>query len=153
MESFELTAYERLNILAFNFMLIVKIDKLYQKQEVDVPDLTVAAGINSPLADDILWPGTKFSPTISPGKNRLMAFIGLWSDSGLVGGTLRTAPTTTLASFGAWCIESQNLRPSPWSYKHPNRRESTAAPYCCPKVKNFATCEMFFFVSVLGIGR
>ncbi len=34
------------------------------------------AGMNSPLADDILCPGTKLSPTISPGKNRLVAFIG-----------------------------------------------------------------------------
>ena len=72
-------------------------------------------------------------------KNLLTACPGLKSASGLTGGTRRTAPTTTLASFGACCSESQNLRPSPWSYMQPNRIDSTAAPYCCPNARNFAT--------------
>ena len=67
--------------------------------------------MNSPLSDATFCPGVKRVPTIWPGTNLEICFVG--SDS--IGGILTIAPTTMFASFGALSGSSQNLSPSPLS--------------------------------------
>ena len=79
-----------------------------------------AAGMNSPLTEAILCPGTKVpSGKKWPGKNRCKSIFFLAALLFLGGKTLKMAPTITFESLGADFGSSQNLGPSPLSNMQP----------------------------------
>ena len=79
-----------------------------------------AAGINSPLTEAILCPGTKVpSAKKCPGKNLCKSIFFLAALLSFGGKTLKMAPTMTFESLGADFGSSQNFGPSPLSNMQP----------------------------------